>query len=47
MTGHPTVTVYDYPAGHGFHCDERASYDAASSKTAYQRTMDFFGKHLA
>jgi carboxymethylenebutenolidase len=44
---HPDVTVYDYPADHGFHCDERASYDADSSKKAYARTLEFFARHLA
>ncbi|MBV9834344.1 MAG: dienelactone hydrolase family protein [Alphaproteobacteria bacterium] len=44
---HPNVIVYDYPADHGFHCDERASYDATASKLAYGRTLEFFAKHLA
>ncbi len=26
-------------AGHGFHCDERGSYHAPSSKTAWERTL--------
>ncbi len=43
---HPDVPVYIYPAGHGFHCDERASYDAPSAKLAWGRTLEFFGKHL-
>ena len=43
---HPEVAVYIYPAGHGFHCDQRASYDAPSAKLAWGRTMEFFGKHL-
>ncbi len=43
---HPGVTVYDYPADHGFHCDERASFDAAASKLAYGRTLEFFAKNL-
>jgi len=43
---HPDVIVYDYHAGHGFHCDERASYDAGSAKTAYGRTLEFLGKHI-
>ena len=43
---HPGVTIYDYPADHGFHCDERGSWDAAASKQAYARTMEFFGKHV-
>ena len=44
---HPGVTIYDYPADHGFHCDERGSYDATASKLAYGRTLEFFAKHLA
>jgi carboxymethylenebutenolidase len=44
---HPNVIVYDYPADHGFHCDERASFDATASKLAYGRTLEFFAKHLA
>ncbi|MFZ5780691.1 MAG: dienelactone hydrolase family protein [Pseudomonadota bacterium] len=43
---HPEVTIYDYPADHGFHCDERGSYDAAASRQAMARTLEFFGKHL-
>ena len=31
---HPDVQIFDYPADHGFHCDERGSYDAAASKQA-------------
>jgi carboxymethylenebutenolidase len=42
----PNVPVYVYPAGHGFVCDERGSYHAESAKTARERTMDFFKKHL-
>jgi carboxymethylenebutenolidase len=44
---HPGVTVLDYPADHGFHCDERGSYDEPSAKLAYARTLEFFAKHLA
>ena len=43
---HPGVEVFLYPAGHGFHCDERGSYDAPSAKLAWGRTLDFFAKHL-
>ena len=43
---HRDVQIYLYPAGHGFHCDERASYDADSAKLAWQRTLEFFGRHL-
>jgi carboxymethylenebutenolidase len=38
--------VFDYPADHGFHCDERGSYDAAASKKAMERTMALFAKHV-
>ena len=44
---HPDVPVYIYEADHGFHCDERASYDAASAKLAWGRTLEFFAKHLS
>jgi carboxymethylenebutenolidase len=41
------ATVYVYPgADHGFHCDQRGSYNAASAKQAWGRTVEFFGKTL-
>jgi len=43
---HPTVPMHVYPAGHGFHCDERGSFHAESSKLAHQRTLDFFRQHI-
>ena len=43
---HPDVQVFLYPAGHGFHCDERGSYDAESAKLAWGRTIEFFQKHV-
>jgi len=43
----PDVEVFVYPgAQHGFHCDERPSYDKASSDIAWPRSMAFFAKHL-
>ncbi len=45
-TLHPEVQVFDYPADHGFHCDERGSYDAAASKKAMERTLEFMKKHV-
>jgi carboxymethylenebutenolidase len=43
----PEVEIYVYPgAQHGFHCDERASYDKASADIAWPRSLAFFGKHL-
>jgi carboxymethylenebutenolidase len=39
--------IFVYPgAQHGFHCDERGSFNEPSAKTAWQRTMDFLKKHL-
>ena len=38
--------IYTYPAGHGFCCDERASYDEASAKLAWQRTYEFLDKNM-
>lgn len=35
----PEVMVHLYPAGHGFSCDERASYDADSARRAWTRTQ--------
>jgi carboxymethylenebutenolidase len=43
----PDVEVYVYPgAQHGFHCDERPSYDKTSADIAWPRSMAFFAKHL-
>jgi carboxymethylenebutenolidase len=43
----PDVEVFIYPgAQHGFHCDERTSYDKASSEIAWPRSLEFFAKHL-
>jgi carboxymethylenebutenolidase len=43
----PDVEVHVYPgAQHGFHCDERASYDKANADIAWPRSMAFFAKHL-
>jgi carboxymethylenebutenolidase len=43
----PEVEIHIYPgAQHGFHCDERASYDKASADIAWPRSMNFLAKHL-
>jgi len=43
----PDVEIFVYPgAQHGFHCDERASYDKASADMAWPRSMAFFAEHL-
>lgn len=42
----PDVPVYVYDAEHGFNCDHRSSYHAASAALARQRTVDFFQTHM-
>jgi carboxymethylenebutenolidase len=42
---HVTVHVYD-GAQHGFNCDQRASWDAASAALAEERTLAFFAERL-
>jgi len=43
----PDVEIHIYPgAQHGFHCDERASYDRTSADIAWPRSMSFLAKHL-
>jgi carboxymethylenebutenolidase len=44
---HPEVQIYLYDAGHGFNCDERASYDPESARIARERSLAFLKKHLA
>jgi carboxymethylenebutenolidase len=44
---HPEIPVYLYEADHGFNCDERGSYDAASAALALSRTLAFLREHLA
>lgn len=46
-TKRPDVAVFIYPgAQHGFHCDERASYDKASADIAWPRSLEFLAKNL-
>ena len=42
----PDVQVYTYDADHGFNCDHRASFNAASADLALERTLSFFGDSL-
>ncbi|HEY9568819.1 MAG TPA: dienelactone hydrolase family protein [Thalassobaculum sp.] len=43
---HPELPVHVYPAGHGFNCDHRASFEPKSAEIARERTLAFFSKHL-
>jgi carboxymethylenebutenolidase len=41
----PQAEIYVYQhAGHGFHCDERGSYDQPSSRIAWERTLGFLSR---
>lgn len=42
----PQAEAHFYPAGHGFNCDQRGSFDEASAKLALTRTLAFFESHL-
>lgn len=42
----PDLPVYVYPAGHGFNCDERASWHKESAELARKRTLDFFAQNV-
>ena len=42
----PDVPVHVYDADHGFNCDHRASYHAASAELARQRTLTLLAAHL-
>ena len=43
----PDCEIYVYnDAGHGFHCDERASFHEESASVAWQRTMAFLEKNM-
>jgi carboxymethylenebutenolidase len=44
---HPEAEVYWYDAGHGFNCDARASFDAASAKLARSRSLEFLKRRLS
>lgn len=42
----PDVEIHVYPAGHGFNCDHRSSFDADSSRIAGERTLAFLDQHM-
>jgi carboxymethylenebutenolidase len=42
----PEVDIHISPAGHGFNCDQRASYHGESAKLAETRTLGWLEKHL-
>jgi carboxymethylenebutenolidase len=42
----PQGVYHLYPAGHGFNCSERADFDPASARLAFERTIEFFRRHI-
>jgi len=43
---HAQQTHHFYAAGHGFNCDQRASYNAGAARLARQRTLEFLARNL-
>jgi carboxymethylenebutenolidase len=44
---YPQAPVYTYEgAGHGFSCDQRASYDPQAAALARTRTLEFFARYV-
>ena len=43
---HPAAQIHTYAADHGFNCEQRAAYDAAASKLARERTLQFLRRHV-
>jgi len=43
---HKDHTHHFYAAGHGFNCDQRASYNAEAARLARRRTLEFLAEHL-
>jgi carboxymethylenebutenolidase len=42
----PKVPMHLYPAGHGFNCEQRASFHEPSARLARQRTIEFLRQHV-
>ena len=43
---YPEIPIFWYEAGHGFNCNDRASYNAEASKLARERSLEFLKKQL-
>lgn len=42
----PEAEIHQWPAGHGFNCDQRSDYNATVATKAMQRTLTFLAAHL-
>ncbi|HEV3364931.1 MAG TPA: dienelactone hydrolase family protein, partial [Acidimicrobiia bacterium] len=45
-SGQETELIRYPEAGHGFHCDQRESYEPKSAQDAWARTLAWFDEHL-
>jgi carboxymethylenebutenolidase len=43
---YPEGVYHMYPAGHGFNCTDRASFDAPSAKLALERSLEFLHRYV-
>ena len=43
---YPQGIYHLYPADHGFNCTDRASFEPASAKLAFERSVAFFNKYI-
>jgi carboxymethylenebutenolidase len=46
QAANPEAPVFWYDAGHGFNCNDRASYNAEAARLARERSLEFLKKHL-
>jgi carboxymethylenebutenolidase len=42
----PDVSIFDYPTGHGFNCDERSDFNADAAQLALQRTLSWISQYV-
>ena len=43
---HPECPIYLYPAGRGFNCEQRDSFNSTSSAIAFERTIQHLDKYI-
>ena len=43
---YPQGKYHVYPAGHGFNCSERADFNPASARLAFERSINFLRTHV-
>lgn len=43
---YPEIPIFWYEAGHGFNCNDRASFSPEAAKLARERSLEFLKQHL-